>query len=69
MCQLRIVVFLLLAAVFGVGETAQQGRPGSPAGQPSELVQRLYRQVVARHPTGLPRGADMNAQQAVVAQN
>jgi hypothetical protein len=61
MSQVRLFVLLLLVTVCALGQTAQDGQPGSPPKQPSALVQSLYRHVVARHPTGLPRGAEMNA--------
>jgi hypothetical protein len=43
-----------------VAQTEQQSRPGSLPQQPAALVQSLYGQVVARHPSGLPHGADMD---------
>jgi hypothetical protein len=42
-----------------LGQTVQQGQPTSSVNQARALTERLYRQVVARHPTGLPLGADM----------
>jgi hypothetical protein len=48
--------FLLFATVWAVGQTAQLSRLPN---DPEALVRSLYQQVVARHPTGLPRGADM----------
>ncbi len=46
---------LLFATVWAVGQTSQLSK--LPNG-PEALVRSLYQQVVARHPTGLPRGAD-----------
>lgn len=60
MNQFGVVILLLLSAVCGPAQTGQQVQLGSPDAQPSLLVQSLYRQVVARHPTGLPEKADMN---------
>lgn len=60
MSQLRYVVLVLLFSVCALGQTLQQGRPDGLPKQPAALVRSLYREVVARHPTGLPRGADMN---------
>ena len=60
MNQLRCMILLLLFSVFALGQTPQQGRPDSVPKQPSALVESLYRQVTARHPTGLPNAADMN---------
>jgi len=60
MNHLRCIVFLQLATILALGQPApQNGRSGLP-NQPDALIQSLYRQVVARHPTGLPHGADMN---------
>ena len=60
MSQLRYVVLLLLFPAFALGQTPQQGRADSPPKQPTALVRSLYHQVVAHHPTGLPRGANMS---------
>lgn len=60
MSQSRCIAFLLLVWACALGETAQQSRPASPPMQPTALVKSLYGQVLAHHPTGLPRGADMN---------
>src|ERR1700722_8027774 len=60
MNQLRSVALFPLFAVCAFGQTAQLSRPYNLPRQPNALVQSLYRQVVARHPSGIPRGADMN---------
>jgi hypothetical protein len=46
-------VLALIAAAMG-GQAAAKSAPA-----PEALVERLYRQVVARHPLGVPHGADM----------
>jgi hypothetical protein len=51
---LRCVVCLQFATSLGFGQPV----PG--ANQPEAVVRSLYRQVIARHPTGIPHGADLN---------
>jgi hypothetical protein len=50
----KIAVLCLLVAATG----ASPSRPTSPPKQPAALVESLYRQVVARHPSGIPSGAN-----------
>jgi hypothetical protein len=58
MTHLRVFVFLLISAAFAFGQKPQNGNPSSPPKQALVLAQKFYREVVARHPTGLPSGAD-----------
>ncbi len=59
MRRLRFVCFLPLLTVLAWGQGAPQSKPSSPLNQPDALVSGLYEQVVARHPLGIPYGADM----------
>jgi len=61
MNHLRCVAFLQLATVLALGLSAHQSRPSGLPNQPTAFVQSLYRQVVARHPSGIPTGRDMKA--------
>lgn len=58
MSKLRYVALFPIVAVCALGQPAREGRSNSLPKQPTALVQSLYRQVVARHPTGIPSGAD-----------
>jgi hypothetical protein len=53
------MVLLLLATTLIFGQVAQESKPSVILNQPEELVRSLYVQVVARHPLGIPHGADM----------
>jgi len=56
MKRLCVVCLLPLLTILAWG----QGSPlGKPSAQPDVLVNSLYKQVVARHPLGIPYGADM----------
>jgi hypothetical protein len=55
---LRCIPLLPLAATLALGQPIHQSNPPSLPKQPEALVQSLYRQVVARHPLGIPSGAD-----------
>lgn len=59
MSPLCYVILLPLFSVCVLCQGLQQGRPDSLPRQPAALARSFYRQVVARHPTGIPRGADM----------
>ena len=41
-----------------LSQPVHASRPTSPSKQPDALVESLYRQVVARHPSGIPSGAN-----------
>lgn len=59
MRRLRCVCFLPLLTVLAWGQGAPQTKPSPSPNQPGALVSSLYEQVVARHPLGIPYGADM----------
>jgi hypothetical protein len=56
---LRSILLLQFAATLALGLPAPQGKSASLPNQPEALVQSLYTEVVARHPIGIPRDADM----------
>jgi hypothetical protein len=57
---LRRLVLLPLATALALGQSVNQNRQSASANPPEALVRSLYREVVARHPMGLPRGANRN---------
>lgn len=57
MVKNKIAVLCLFVAATG----ASPSRPSSPPKQSAGLVESLYRQVVARHPSGIPTGANWRA--------
>src|SRR5207245_11773660 len=59
MTLLRCVVLLQFTTTFALGQLAQQSKPPSMPKQPEAMVRSLYREVVARHPVGIPGDADM----------
>jgi hypothetical protein len=59
MKRLSSVCLLPLLTVLAWGQGAPQGKPSALPNQPDALVSSLYTQVVARHPLGIPYGADM----------
>jgi hypothetical protein len=54
----RLMRFLLfqLFVTFVFGEAAGKAQSGRITSRPVAVVQRLYRQVIARHPLGIPSG-------------
>lgn len=54
----RFILVLQLMALLAPGQHARQTQPSLPR-QPKALVESLYQQVLARHPIGIPKGADM----------
>jgi hypothetical protein len=56
---LRYIIFMQFATIGALGQPARQSNPSSLPNRPEALVRSLYRQVVARHPLGIPYGADM----------
>jgi hypothetical protein len=50
---------LLFATTLSLAQSAQSTKPATLPNQVDALVRRLYTQVVARHPTGIPYGANM----------
>ena len=59
MTRLRYVCLLPLIAVVIWGKAAAQGQSTAPSKLPTALIGRLYEQVVARHPLGIPHAADL----------
>lgn len=55
----RSFLILQLAATLAFGQSAPQGRPANLPNEPEALVRNVYTEVVARHPIGIPRDADM----------
>jgi len=58
MKPLRCILALQFATTLALGQAAHQS---DPPNQPQALTRSLYQQVIARHPIGIPRGADMTA--------
>jgi hypothetical protein len=59
MTLLRCLILLQFTTTLAVGQLAHQSEPPSVSNQPDTVVRSLYREVVVRHPVGIPRGADM----------
>ena len=55
----RYMLFSAIVALPAFGQTAQPISTPGLYKQPEALVRSLYRQVVARHPIGIPEGAEM----------
>jgi len=58
MTPLRCVILLQFATAFALGQVPQHSEPSKVGEQPEEVVRRLYHEVVARHPLGIPHGED-----------
>jgi hypothetical protein len=61
MTFLRCIILLLFATPIALGQLSHQSKPLSPTEQAEAMVQGLYGEVVARHPVGIPKDADMKA--------
>ena len=61
MTFLRGIILLQFATAFALGQLVQPNEPPKVSVQHEAVVRNLYHEVVARHPNGVPRGADMNA--------
>jgi hypothetical protein len=59
MALLRRIIPLLFATTTALGQLAQQSKPPSVPTEPGVVVRSLYSEVVARHPVGIPKDADM----------
>ncbi len=55
------IIFLQLATTFALGQPVPQSKPPVVPGKPAAVVRSLYREVVTRHPIGLPGPADRKA--------
>src|SRR5580704_3276490 len=56
---LRSILLLQFATTLALGQSSPQGKPVTLPNQPEALVRRLYTEVVAHHPIGIPRDSDM----------
>ena len=59
MTLLRSIIPLLFAMTSTLCQVAQQSKPPTVPEEPGAMVRKLYSEVAARHPVGIPRGADM----------
>ncbi len=59
MSVLRWIVLLQFTTTLALAQLGQQSKPPSMPKQPDAMVRSLYREVVARHPVGIPGDADM----------
>ena len=59
MNRLRCIVILEFATALALGQAGHWSKPADLSEQPKTLVSNLYKEVVARHPRGIPEGADM----------
>jgi hypothetical protein len=59
MTFLRCIILLQFTTTVAVGRLTQQSKLPSAHEQPEATVRNLYREVVARHPVGIPGSADM----------
>jgi hypothetical protein len=55
------IILLQFATTFAHGQIVQPSKPPRVPERPEAVVRSLYHVVVARHPIGLPRGADRKA--------
>jgi hypothetical protein len=53
------IILLSFTTTLALGQVAQQGKPLSARESPESMVLNLYREVVARHPVGIPGDTDM----------
>jgi hypothetical protein len=61
MTLLRCIIPLLFATTTALGQLAQQSKLPSVPKEAGAEVLSLYSEVVARHPVGIPKDADMKA--------
>jgi hypothetical protein len=54
---LRCFFLLQFATTLALAQPALPGNSADPSDEPAEMVHNLYREVVARHPVGVPEGA------------
>ncbi len=54
---LRFLFLLLLMTPLALGQAADSSKADSPPDDPEALVRNVYKEVVARHPLGVPGGA------------
>ena len=58
MTFLRCLILLQFATTLTLGQHADQSKPLSVPTEPKALVRSLYQEVIARHPIGIPWGAN-----------
>ena len=61
MTLLRCIIPLLFGTTTALGQLAQQSKLPSVPKEAGAVVRSLYSEVVARHPVGIPKDADMKA--------
>ena len=61
MTLLRCIIPFVFAATTALGQLAHQSKPAGVPQEPGEVVRSLYSEVVARHPVGIPKVADMQS--------
>jgi hypothetical protein len=61
MTTLRWIIIAQFTTIFALGQLVQPSRPPGVPAKPEAVVRSLYHVVVARHPIGLPTGADRKA--------
>jgi hypothetical protein len=59
MTLLKCIILLQFTTMLALGQLAHQSKLPSVPEQPEAMVRSLYREVVARHPIGIPGDADM----------
>ena len=59
MTLLRYIILLQFTTTLSLGQLAQQSEPPTTREAPETMVRSLYREVVARHPVGIPEDGDM----------
>jgi hypothetical protein len=59
MTLLRCIILLQFTTTLAFGQVAHPSNPPSAPEQPDVMVRSLYREVVDRHPVGIPGDADM----------
>jgi hypothetical protein len=59
MTLIRCILLLQFAMTFAPSKLAQSTKQSNVTKQPEATVQSLYREVVARHPVGIPESSDM----------
>jgi len=58
MTLLSCVLLLQFGTTIALAQAPQHSEPSRVGEQPEEVVRRLYHEVVARHPLGIPNGED-----------
>jgi hypothetical protein len=61
MTLIRCIIPLLFATAIAVVQLAEQSKQSNVPQEAGAVVQSLYNEVVARHPVGIPKDADMKA--------